>query len=255
VVLPAAIWGEKSGTYTNSERRVSIVRPAVEPPGHARPDFDIFMAVAQAAGVGDELFARWSGPEDAFDEWARVSAGRPCDYSGMTWAAIEAAGGLQWPCPPGSAGTPRLYADGHFNTPSGRARLWCVSPEPIADAPDERFPFLLNTGRTVEHWHTRTKTGRVAVLEHLAPEGWVEVNPADAARLGVGPGTLVRLASRRGLVENVPVRVTATVRPGEVFMPFHYDELCVNRLTVDEFDPISREPNYKQSAVHIEPMA
>jgi anaerobic selenocysteine-containing dehydrogenase len=255
VVLPAAIWGEKSGTYTNSERRVSIVRPAVEPPGHARPDFDIFMAVAQAAGVGDELFARWSGPEDAFDEWARVSAGRPCDYSGMTWAAIEAAGGLQWPCPPGSAGTPRLYADGHFNTPSGRARLWCVSPEPIADATDERFPFLLNTGRTVEHWHTRTKTGRVAVLEHLAPEGWVEVNPADAARLGVGPGALVRLASRRGLVENVPVRVTATVRPGEVFMPFHYDELCVNRLTVDEFDPISREPNYKQSAVHIEPMA
>ncbi|MGH9278529.1 MAG: molybdopterin oxidoreductase family protein, partial [Acidimicrobiales bacterium] len=254
VVLPAAIWGEKDGTYTNSERRASRVHKAVEPPGVARSDFDIVLAVAEAAGVSDELFPGWSGPEDAFNEWRKVSAGRPCDYSGMTWDTIEAAGGLQWPCPPGSPGTERLYADGRFRTDSGRARLWCVTPEPISDATNERYPFLLNTGRTVEHWHTRTKTGRVDVLEHLAPEGWVEVNPDDAARLGVGPGDQVRLVSRRGRVEGVPVRVTATVRAGEVFMPFHYDELCVNRLTVDEFDPISREPNYKQSAVHIEPL-
>ena len=252
VVLPAAIWGEKDGTYTNSERRVSRVRRAVDPPGLARPDFDIFLSIAGAAGVRDELFGGWQGPEDAFDEWRRVSAGRPCDYSGMTWDAVEANGGLQWPCPPGSSGMASLYADGRFNTPDGRAKLFCVTPEPVRDAPDERFPFLLNTGRTVEHWHTRTKTGRVDILEQLAPEGWVEMNPADADRLGVRAGEPVRLVSRRGIVEPVPVRVTATVRPGEVFVPFHYDELCVNRLTVDEFDPISREPNYKQSAVHIE---
>ncbi len=245
VVLPAAIWGEKDGTYTNAERRVSRVRRAVEPPGQARSDFDIFVAIGDQLGVSEELFPGWAGPEDAFNEWRRVSAGRMCDYSAMTWDSIDAAGGVQW-------GGARLYADGVFPNPSGRAKLWCVSPQPIADAPNTRFPFVLNTGRTVEHWHTRTKTGRVDILEELQPEGWVEVNPADAAELGVAPGDRVRLLSRRGMVEGVPVRVTATVRKGEVFMPFHYDELCVNRLTVDEFDPISREPNYKQSAVHIE---
>jgi assimilatory nitrate reductase catalytic subunit len=163
----------------------------------------------------------------------------------MSWAAIEEAGGVQW-------GGERLYADGRLPTESGRARLWCVDAQPISDAVEATFPFLLNTGRTVEHWHSRTKTGRIGVLDQLAPEGWVEVNPIDATALGVEGGDLVDLASRRGRVEGVPVRITATVRPGEVFVPFHYDERCVNRLTVDEFDPISREPNYKQSAVRIE---
>lgn len=257
VVLPAAIWGEKEGTYTNAERRVSRVRKAVDPPGEARADFDIFLALAEALGVDEEIYPGWKGPEDAFAEWARVSAGRLCDYSGITWERIDAAGGVQWPCPPGTpatAGTPRLYADGRFPTPSGKARLWCVSPEPVADAPTPRYPFLLNTGRTVEHWHTRTKTGKIPVLNELAPEAWVEVNPADADRLGVRSGDRVRVASRRGVVENLLVRVTGIVREGEVFVPFHYDERCANRLTVDEFDPISREPNYKQSAVRVEPM-
>ncbi|MGH9283498.1 MAG: molybdopterin oxidoreductase family protein, partial [Acidimicrobiales bacterium] len=257
VVLPAAIWGEKEGTYTNAERRVSRVRRAVAPPGQARSDFDIFLALGQALGFGQELYGGWAGPEDAFREWARVSAGRLCDYGGITYDRIDSAGGVQWPCPPGTeavAGTPRLYGDGVFPTPSGRARLWCVTPEPIADAPNARYPFLLNTGRTVEHWHTRTKTGRIEALNKLAPEAWVEVNPADARELGIGSGDRVRLASRRGVVDDVVVRVTATVREGEVFVPFHYEERCVNRLTVDEFDPISREPNYKQSAIRIEAM-
>ncbi|HEX2274505.1 MAG TPA: nitrate reductase [Acidimicrobiales bacterium] len=256
VVLPAAIWGEKEGTYTNAERRVSRVRKAVDPPHEARADFDIFLAVAEALGVRDELYPGWQGPQDAFTEWARVSAGRLCDYSGMTWERIDMAGGVQWPCPPGTealAGEPRLYADGRFRTASGKAKIWCVSPQPIADAPNQHYPFLLNTGRTVEHWHTRTKTGRVEILEKLAPEAWVELNPADAERLGVRSGDLVRLVSRRGTVERITVRVTSVVREGEVFVPFHYDEACVNRLTVGEFDPISREPNYKQSAVRVEP--
>jgi assimilatory nitrate reductase catalytic subunit len=245
VVLPAAVWGEKDGTYTNSERRVSRVRKAVEPPGVAVSDFEIFMRVAGAFGVRDVVYPGWTGPEDAFEEWRRVSAGRLCDYSAMTWDSIEAAGGIQW-------GGERLYADGVFPTESGKARMWCVDPQPISDAPDDEFPFLLNTGRTVEHWHTRTKTGRIGHLNDLAPEGWVEVNPSDAAVLGVRAGENVDLVSRRGRVDAVPVRITSTVRAGEVFVPFHYDERCVNRLTVDEFDPISREPNYKQSAVRLE---
>jgi anaerobic selenocysteine-containing dehydrogenase len=257
VVLPAAIWGEKDGTYTNAERRVSRVRKAVDPPGEARSDFDIFLGVAEALGVREELYPGWQGPRDAFAEWSRVSAGRLCDYSGMTWERIDLAGGVQWPCPPGTSslgGEPRLYAEGRFQTPSGKAKIWCVSPEPIADAPNQHYPFLLNTGRTVEHWHTRTKTGRVDILEKLAPEAWVELNPADAERLELRSGDLVRLVSRRGAVDRVTVRVTSVVRQGEVFVPFHYDEACVNRLTVGEFDPISREPNYKQSAVRLEPL-
>lgn len=255
VVLPAAIWGEKDGTYTNSERRVSRAHKAVEPPGEARPDFDIFLDVAAAAGVRAKLFGSWHGPEDAFDEWARVSAGRLCDYSGMTWERIDSVRGVQWPCPTGTVepgGTPRLYADGRFPTASGKAQLYPVAAEPFSDAPSESFPFVLNTGRTVEHWHTRTKTGRVEILDRMAPDAWLEVNPADAARLGVSGRDRVRLVSRRGVVDGLAVRVTETVRAGEVFVPFHYEDRCVNRLTIDEFDPISREPNYKQSAVRIE---
>ncbi|MGH9022913.1 MAG: molybdopterin oxidoreductase family protein [Acidimicrobiia bacterium] len=257
VVLPGAIWGEKDGTYTNSERRVSRVRKAVEPPGLARSDFEIFLAVADFLGCRDELYPGWSRPEDAFVEWARVSQGRLCDYSGMTWDRLEESGGIQWPCPADSdrQGTPRLYGEGRFPTASGRAKLWCVEALPISDAVDQYYPFVLNTGRTVEHWHTRTKTGRVGILEALAPEAWLEIHPDDAAGLGLVAGESVRLVSRRGELEGVTARVTATVRPGEVFMPFHYDEACVNHLTVDEFDPISREPNYKQSAVRIERIA
>ena len=189
VVLPAAIWGEKDGTYTNSERRVSRVRAAVEPPGEARSDFDIFLDLARRWGCADELFPGWASPDDAFAEWRRVSAGRPCDYSGITYDRIDQVGGVFWPCPEGDdvplGGTPRLYGDRVFNRPDGRAMVLPVEPEPIRDAPRPGYPFLLNTGRTVEHWHTRTKTGRIPILEGLSPEAWVEMHPTDAARLGV----------------------------------------------------------------------
>jgi anaerobic selenocysteine-containing dehydrogenase len=258
VVLPAAIWGEKDGSYTNSERRASRVQAAVAPPGEAKADFDIFLAVADRWGCRDELFPGWSTPGDAFDELRRVTAGRPCDYSGITYDRMLAAGGVQWPCPADDprvplGGTPRLYTDLRFNRPDGRAALRVVDRQPLREPPDEDFPFILNTGRTVEHWHTRTKTGRIDILEGLAPEAWVEVHPDDAATLGVRSGDLVRVASRRGAVDRLRARVTAIVRPGEVFIPFHWDERCANRLTDDEFDPISREPNYKQCAVLVEP--
>jgi anaerobic selenocysteine-containing dehydrogenase len=257
VVLPAAIWGEKDGTFTNSERRVSRVRAAVDPPGEARPDFDIFLSVAGRLGVQERLFPNWSCPADAFGEWRRISAGRLCDYSGITHERIDACGGVQWPAPAGDhsiplAGTPRLFADGVFPNPTGKVRLPVVECQALLEAPGRDFPFVLNTGRTVEHWHTRTKTGRVTLLENLAPEAWVEINPSDADELKVRTGDIVRVASPRGTIERLTVRVTAIVRAGEIFIPFHYDEACANRLTNDEFDPISREPNYKQCAVRVE---
>lgn len=257
VVLPAAIWGEKDGTYTNSERRVSRVRAAVAPPGEARPDFAIFMAVADRWGCRDELFPGWTEPRDAFEEWRRVSAGRPCDYSGISYERIDVAGGVQWPCPADDpdvplGGTARLYTDLRFNRPDGRAALRSVTRQPLRQPPGREYPLLLNTGRTVEHWHTRTKTGRVPILESLAPEAWLEIHPDDAKGLGVHSGDLVRVTSSRGSVDRLRARVTAIVRPGEVFVPFHWDERCANRLTTDECDPISREPNYKQCAVKVE---
>jgi assimilatory nitrate reductase catalytic subunit len=256
LVLPAAIWGEKEGTYTNSERRVSKVNRAVEPPGEARPDFNIFMDVASELGCRDELFPGWTSPEDAFTEWKRISAGRLCDYSGITYQAIAAAGGLQWPHPAGSeepAATRRLYADGRFQTEDGRARLipttWELFPEP----PTTEYPFVLNTGRTVEHWHTRTKTGRVAILEHLSPRPWLEMNPRDGRALRLKPAQRVDVVSRRGLIRNLELRLTETVGPGQVFVPFHWPEANANQATQSAYDPVSREPNYKQCAVRVEP--
>jgi assimilatory nitrate reductase catalytic subunit len=255
LVLPAAIWGEKEGTYTNSERRVSKVNRAVDPPGEARSDFDIFLDVAGALGVRDELFPGWSTPRDAFEEWKEVSAGRLCDYSGMTFDAIEEHGGIQWPFPAGATDPQeprRLYTDGRFQTDDGRARLIPVAWEPFPEQPSRSFPLVLNTGRTVEHWHTRTKTGKVPILEHLSPHAWLEMNPGDARVLRLDARDRVDVVSRRGRVRDVELRLTETIAPGQVFVPFHYAEANVNQATQNVFDPISREPNYKQSAVRVE---
>ena len=255
LVLPAAIWGEKEGTYTNSERRVSKVNRAVPPPADARPDFDIFLHLASALGVREELFPAWTKPEHAFEEWKQASAGRLCDYSGMTYRLIEQQGGVQWPFAAGATNpgeTRRLYAAGVFQTDDGRARLIPVAWEAFPEQPTSDFPFVLNTGRTVEHWHTRTKTGRVPILHKLSPNAWLEMNPRDARALRLKPQDRVDVVSRRGRVQDVELRITETVAPGQVFIPFHYVEANANRMTQSAFDPFSREPNYKQSAVRVE---
>ena len=255
LVLPAAIWGEKEGTYTNSERRVSKANRAVDPPGEAKSDFDIFLELADELEVRHELFPGWTTPADAFEEWKRVSAGRLCDYSGMTYAAIEESGGIQWPFPQGAADvgqSRRLYTDGRFQTDDGRARLLPTTWEPFPEQPTDAFPLVLNTGRTVEHWHTRTKTANVPILERLSPRAWVEMNPRDARGLRLKSQDRVDVVSQRGRIHDVELRVTETVAPGQVFVPFHYAEANANQVTQSAFDPISREPNYKQAAVRIE---
>lgn len=254
LVLPAAIWGEKEGTYTNSERRVSKVNAAVAPPGEARPDFDIFLSIAEKLGCKAEIFPNWQRPADAFEEWRKVSKGRLCDYSGLTYELIEQHHGIQWPFPEGTGevATSRLYSDGRFQTPDARAQLWCVDWEAFPEQPTANFPLILNTGRTVEHWHTRTKTKEVKILERLSPRAWLEMNPRDARRLGLKPHDKVTVTSQRSRVEDVELRITEIVAPGQVFMPFHYAEHNSNFLTQGEFDPYSRQPNYKQAAVSVE---
>jgi len=253
LVLPACIWGEKEGTYTNSERRVSKANKAVDAPGEAISDFEIFLRLAEKLGVRDELFGGWTKPEDAFNEWRRVSKGRLCDYSGISYAQLDEMP-VQWPCTEGAdvSETRRLYGDGKFETADGKARFLQVEWQPFPEQPNREYPLILNTGRTVEHWHTRTKTGQVAILERMSPRAWLEMNPYDAIAMGFHPHDRVDVVSRRGRVSNVELRVTGIVAPGQVFLPFHYVEFNSNNLTQSAYDPISREPNFKQSAVRVE---
>jgi assimilatory nitrate reductase catalytic subunit len=167
---------------------------------------------------------------------------------------LEDCGGLQWPFPAGAlaANTTRLYTDGEFQTDDGKAKLFCIEWKPFPEQTNREFPFVLNTGRTVEHWHTRTKTGKVPILERMSPNAWLEMNTRDAQALKLKPHDRVDVISRRGRVRNVELRITEIVAPGQVFMPFHFVETNANQVTQSAFDPISREPNYKQCAVRVE---
>ncbi len=257
VIFAAATWGEKEGTYTNSERRVNRANKAVEPIGNAKSDFEIVVEFSKYfEGVNEELFRDWKSPADAFEEWKRVSKGQLCDYSGITYELLEQEGGVQWPCNEQfSKGAKRLYTkDIPFRTKDAKANLIRADWIPMREPVREGYPIILNTGRTVEQWHTRTKTRSIDILDNLAPEAWVEINPEDAKELQVKSGDRIALSSPRGKVEDVIVKVTETMAPGSVFVPFHFNTQLVNILTQPEFDPISGEPNYKQTAVQLHSM-
>jgi ferredoxin-nitrate reductase len=250
IFLPAAMWGEKTGTFTNSERRVNLLRQAVQPIGQARSDFDIVVEVGRRLGHAD-LFD-FDSTESAFDEFKALTGGRPCDLRGITYERLEAERGLQWPVPSEDhPGTPRLYTDGRFNTEDGRMVLHAMDYVPPAEEPDEAYPFWLNTGRVQEHWHTMTKTGRIPELVRRVPESFVELNPRDARRLGVASGDMVRVRTRRGEVV-LQALVTAKTAPGSLFIPFHFARQAVNGLTGPFFDPYSSQPALKQSAAAID---
>ena len=260
VVLPAAIWGEKEGTFTNSERRVSRVRAAVAPPGEARPDFDIFLGLAEHLG-----HAR---PPLPGLERARATRSRSGGGCRPAASATTAASPTTASTPPAACsgrapaddptvplgGSPRLYADGGFPNPTGKVRLHVRGPPGAAATSPGR------SSRSCSTPVARSSTGtpaprprRVPLLERLAPEAWVEINDGRRRpRSGSAPATSSGSSSSRGAIDRIVARVTPIVRAGEVFIPFHYDEACANRLTLDEFDPISREPNYKQCAVRID---
>jgi len=273
LLLPAAGSGEKSGTFINSERRIGVVQKVMEPPGEALADFEIFRRLAVAWGCG-EMFSQWSSPEAVFQILKRLSKGQPCDISGIRdYAMLVEKRGIQWPFPSGASappGTPapedadsdgaaaerrlfgerRLFADGRFFTPDGRARLLFEDIAAPPEPPGWEYPLALITGRgTVVQWHTQTRTGKVEMLNRLSPpELYVEINPADAARLEIAEGERVRVESRRGAAAAV-ARVSEEVKAGEVFMPMHY--AGTNLLTYPAFDPYSFEPAYKLAAVRI----
>ncbi len=254
VVFAAGTWGEKEGVYTNSERRCNRANKAVEPLGNAKSDFDIVLELSSHfQGVQELLFPSWTKPEDAFNEWKKVSKGQLCDYSGISYDLLEKQGGVQWPCnEENPLGTSRLYTqDMPFRTKDAKANLLSVEWIPMQEPLNADFPVMLNTGRTVEQWHTRTKTKTIDILNDLAPEAWVDINPEDAKRLEVKSGDRLALSSRRGRVEDVIVRVTQTVAPGNIFVPFHFNEQLVNQLTASCFCPKSGEPNYKQTAIQL----
>jgi anaerobic selenocysteine-containing dehydrogenase len=253
LVLPAAGWGEKDGTFINSERRIGLAKKVSRAPGEALTDFSIFRLIADYWGCGD-LFSSWTTPEDVFRTLQDLSRGRPCDFSGIEgYAAIDAAGGIQWPCPAGTEGPAperRLFEDGRFFHEDGRARFLFDRSRPMPEQPDDEYPFLLLTGRSsAAEWHTRTRTGKSAVLRTLtAPSLHVEIHPLDAARLGIEPGTSVAVESRRGSLSAVAF-VTESVQPGHVFLPMHFE--ATNRLTLSVFDPHSKQPAYKACAVRV----
>jgi len=254
VLFGAATWSEKTGVYTNSERRCNLAKKSVPNYKDSKSDFEIVLEFSKYfEGKYELLFNGWSKPEDAFEEWKRVSKGRLCDYSGMTYEKIEKLGGIQWPCnEEHPEGTPRLYYEGmKTKNEEGKPKFIFADWKPMEENICTSFPLILNTGRTVEQFHTRTKTGTIKILENLAPEAWIELNSKDAEKLQVISGDRISLSSPRGRVENVVVRVTEAVREGTVFVPFHFNTQLINTLTQSLFDPKSFEPNYKQTAIQL----
>ncbi|WP_445397881.1 molybdopterin oxidoreductase family protein [Streptomyces sp. LE64] len=292
VVLPAATWGEKTGTFTNADRTVHLTDQAVEPPGDARPDLDIFLDYAARMDFRDKdgrPLIGWHDPESAFEAWKRCSAGRPCDYTGLTYDKLRDGTGIQWPCnDQAPRGTGRLYTDGitwaHSDdcesygkdlitgasadvaeyrslNPDGKAVIKAAEYLPPHEEPSPQYPFQLTTGRTIYHFHTRTKTARAPQLNAAAPEVWVEISTSDAGARDLREGDLVEVATPRG---NLQGRLRTTdIRAGLLFVPFHYGYFdtpaghqpdagtpprAANETTVTDWDPVSKQPLFKTAA-------
>ncbi|RKL46239.1 Periplasmic nitrate reductase [Fusarium oxysporum] len=288
VVLPAAQWGEKTGCFTNVDRTVHLSHKAVEPPGEAKPDLEIFLDYSRRMefkNKEDEPLTPWTEPEEVFEAWKRLSAGRPCDYTGMSYAKLTGGSGIQWPCNDQyPVGKERLFDDGVFFTdidycesyghdlqtgvpyseeyykelrPAGRAILKTCDYIPPYEDPDHEYPLRLSTGRNVYHFHTRTKTGRTA-LQKACPEPEIRISEKDAETYDVKTGDMVVIKSRRGEVE-MKVKV-GKISQGQAFIPFHFGywdtkdgrARAANELTITEWDPISKQPTFKSGAISIE---
>ncbi len=245
VVLPASVFQEKTGTFTNTDRRVQLGRQALDPPGEARQDLWIIQAMAQ------RLDCDWhyEGPRAVFEEMRRAMP----SIAGITWDRLEREDSVTYPCEQeGDPGSPIIFTD-HFHTQSGRARLVPAPYKQAQELPDGVYPYVLITGRQLEHWHTGAMTRRSRVLDAIEPAPVANLNPAELDRLGVAPGALISLTSRRGRVV-VTARADSDVQPGHVFLPFCYYEAAANLLTNEALDPDAKIPEFKYCAVQVAPV-
>ncbi|MFN8201423.1 MAG: formate dehydrogenase subunit alpha [Solirubrobacteraceae bacterium] len=243
VILPATTFMEKDGTYTNTDRRVQLGRKVLEPRGQARPDWQIIQDISNRIGLPMD----YAHPSEIFDELVSVMP----NYSGLSYDNLGLTGKLYPnPDPLHSDGTVVLF-DEHFGTDDGLAHLVPAEWLPAKELPNDEYPFILNTGRLLEHWHTGSMTRRSFALDAIQPEPHVFLNPDDAKAMGVGDGDFVRISSRRGTIET-RARLSHRDTPGTCFMPFHFREAAANLLTIDEVDPMGKIPEFKFCAVKVE---
>jgi nitrate reductase (cytochrome) len=261
VVLPAAMWAEKGGVFSQSERRYHLVPKLVDPPGQARSDLEMLLDLADRLGHGDLFPART--PEEIWDEWREISAHSVYNFSGITYERLRSRPGLLWPCPDEDhPGTCRRYVPGEdplasgegrfdfYGRSDGRAVIWLHEQNEPHEPTDDDYPLVLTTGRILEHWHTMTMTGRMESLEEFHPDH-LEIHPLDAHKYGIRDGEPVTVRSRRGET-GLRARVTDTARPGVVFATFHSARHLINRATIDVVDPDSRQPEFKLCAARVE---
>ncbi|MBB1163079.1 nitrate reductase [Aquariibacter albus] len=268
LLLPASTWGEKEGTVTNSERRISRVRAAVAAPGEAREDWRIVVDVAQRLEArlrpGRPTLFPYATPESVWNEHRETTRGRDLDITGLSWARLEAEGPQPWPCPDAAApATARLYTDFRFATADGRARFVDTAWKPVAEGCDARHPFALTTGRLRDQWHGLSRSGTVTKLWAHAPQPVVQLHPQDLARRGLREGELAELKSRRGSLV-LPVQADARIAPLQAFVAMHWGEAVlagrdaqgrlragVNQLMHGKVDPQSLQPELKHAAIAI----
>lgn len=261
LLLPAAGWGEKEGSVTNSERRVSHVRRAVPAPGEARADWaitcDFARRLERQLRPGQPSLFDFASPAALFEEYKQLTAGRDLDLSGLSHALLDDLGPQQWPFPAGAiAGTPRLYADGVFPTASGRARFQADPYRAPQEKREARYSLTLNTGRLRDQWHGMSRTGTVARLFGHVEEAVLSLHPDELRRRRLASGDLVTLRSRRGALI-VPVQADEAVRPGQAFLPMHWGDrflkgLGTNVLTLPAYDPLSKQPELKHAGVEVD---
>ncbi|APV48208.1 nitrate reductase [Betaproteobacteria bacterium GR16-43] len=261
VLLPASTWGEKDGTVTNSERRISRVRPVIAAPGEARADWEIASDFARRLGPrlgrdATKLFP-YVKAADVFAEHCESTRGRDLDITGLSYALLDARGPQQWPFPEGATqGRERLYADGRFPTATGRARFHVASYQPTAESPTAEHPMRLTTGRLRDQWHGMSRTGRAAALFNHEPEPRLSVNPRDLEERGLDDGDLVRVSGPRGAIL-LRAQASTEVRPGDLFLPMHWGGRFlagggINALTTRAVDPFSFQPELKHAIAQVE---
>ncbi|MEB3193469.1 MAG: nitrate reductase [Snowella sp.] len=266
LLLPAAQWSEKSGTMTNSERRVTLCSQFRQPPGEAKADWEIFAEVGRCLGFREQF--AFENAAEVHQEFVQLTANQVCDMTGINHQRLLSEGPLQWPCSlaegwpdPEQAGVPqsqsgkRLYTDWRFPTPDGRAKFVPFHAKGLAEPADPDYPFVLTTGRLYGHWHTQTRTGRIEKIVKMHPHPFLEIHPQDAEMLVIQEGDLLEVRSRRGMAQ-FPAKVTTAIRPGTVFVPMHWgilwaDQAEANELTHAIACPISHEPELKACAVKI----